>query len=145
MRIIGGTVITHHKRYGNGTVNQDQQLFGQQLRIFGAMFGTQLAHVVEQLLFVFFGQLPHRVLRIAGFAAGVDECAAAKAFGGEPALEHGKQVEQAIGRGCGLIDRASVPVHPAHVTALQSGDGQCVLVGKVTVNAFSGDAGGFHQ
>ncbi|MNX90444.1 hypothetical protein D3C86_1224950 [compost metagenome] len=138
-------MITHYKRHGNGTIDQDQQLFGQQLRILGTMFGTQLAHVVEQLLFVVLGDQANGVLRVAGFAAGVDERAAAKAFGGEPGLEHGKQVEQAIGRGFGLSDFASVPEHPALVAALQGGDGQLLLVGEVAVDAFSGDAGGLHQ
>ncbi|MCY1364896.1 hypothetical protein D9M69_517190 [compost metagenome] len=138
-------MITHDKRHGNGTVDQDQQLFGQQLRILGAMFGTQLAHVVEQLLFMLFGEQAHRVLRVAGFATGVDERAAAETVGGEPRFEYGKQVEQSLGRGLCLADCASVPVHPALVPALQGGHHQFVLVGEVAVDAFSGDAGGFHQ
>ncbi len=145
MRIIGGTVITHYKRHGNGTIDQDQQLSGQHLRILGTLFGTQLAHVVEQLLFMFFRDQAHRVLRVAGFATGVDEGATAEAFAGEPRFEYGKQVEQSLSRGFGLADFLAVPVHPALVAALQGGHHQFVLVGEVAVNAFSGDAGGFHQ
>ncbi len=71
LRIIGGTVITHHKPYGYGAFNQNQQLSGQPLRILGTIFDTQPAQVVEQLVFVFFGHPPHRILWVAGFAAGL--------------------------------------------------------------------------
>ncbi|MCY1179703.1 hypothetical protein D9M73_201150 [compost metagenome] len=109
------------------------------------MFGTQLAQVVEQLLFMLFGDQAYRVLRVAGFTAGVDESAAAEAFAVEPRLEYGKQVEQPPGRGLCLADFAAIPVHPALIAALQGGHDQFVLVGEVAVDAFSGDAGGFHQ
>src|SRR5471030_450094 len=109
------------------------------------MFGAELAHVVEQLLFMLFGDQTNRVLRVAGFAAGVNEGAAAKAFRVEPGLEHGKQVKEPVGRGRGFVDFSPEPEHPAHIAALQGRDGELLLVGEVAVDTLSGDAGSFHQ
>ena len=111
----------------------------------GTMCSTQFKCVLEQFLFVRLGQQAHRVLRVAGFATGVDKRAAPKVGAAEPGLEGAEQREQAFTCAFAAFHLFAQPLHPALVAALQGGDHQLVLIGKITVDTFSRDTCGFHQ
>jgi len=120
-------------------------LRGLLCRVGGAMCLTEFKCVLEQFLFVGLGQQAHRVVRVAGFAAGVDKRTAAEIRCVEPGLERAEHREQPFTRAFAAFHFVAQPLHPALVTTLQGGNHQFVFVGEVAVNAFSRDAGGFHQ
>ena len=111
----------------------------------GAMGLTQFEGILEQFLFMCLGQQAYRVVRIAGFTAGVDKGAAAKIRRAEPGPECVEQREQAVAAAIDAFHFTAQPLHPARVAALQGGDHQFIFIGEVTVNTFSRHAGGFHQ
>jgi hypothetical protein len=140
--VIGGPGFAVKLTGGNGTFEEEIELFGKGEGIARAGFGGKATEIGADHLFVFFSGSMHGMTGIREFDTGADEGTPVEAIAGEPFLKREEEAGNPVGGfGGERFHFGGEPLAESGVFTTEGSEDQVVLGGEVLVDGHTGDAG----